>query len=390
MANQSFTSNFAGMSKSQLYDIMSQMKILTEQNQQQAKQILIDNPALTKALFQAQIMLGMVNPPKAVPSMQPAPSQPLQQSVQPVQPQSTPAPSLPVQAAPPDQASGNQMQPPARKQANHLVQSISSASALPGPPVTHQPQTMPSHPQQFVQQAKGHMNTQGMPISHPQSSHVHSMPPQQLHSSQQPPFHQSQVPTIFNQPQQSLHSSGSQHHPLQPPLPPQPRPPSMQPFLHQPHQQMGPHSGFQNSGASQPHHQQPPFSAANMHPGGSGFAHGQPSFPNQPPPQPMYQVGGSHLGRDFNNQGGGPMQVDRAPWMPGPPENTTGGVQLPGPPPLPSQVGPGSQPPSATPPTPNEMERALLQQVMNLTPEQINLLPPEQRQQVFQLQQMLR
>ncbi|KAJ6887597.1 hypothetical protein NC652_028761 [Populus alba x Populus x berolinensis] len=38
----------------------------------------------------------------------------------------------------------------------------------------------------------------------------------------------------------------------------------------------------------------------------------------------------------------------------------------------------------------SEMEKALLQQVMSLTPEQINLLPPEQRNQVLQLQQMLR
>lgn len=37
-----------------------------------------------------------------------------------------------------------------------------------------------------------------------------------------------------------------------------------------------------------------------------------------------------------------------------------------------------------------EMEKALLQQVMSLTPEQINLLPPEQRNQVLQLQEMLR
>lgn len=36
-----------------------------------------------------------------------------------------------------------------------------------------------------------------------------------------------------------------------------------------------------------------------------------------------------------------------------------------------------------------EMEQALLQQVMSLTPEQINMLPPEQRTQVLQLQQML-
>ena len=37
-----------------------------------------------------------------------------------------------------------------------------------------------------------------------------------------------------------------------------------------------------------------------------------------------------------------------------------------------------------------DMEQALLQQVMSLTPEQINLLPPEQRNQVLQLQQIMR
>lgn len=39
--------------------------------------------------------------------------------------------------------------------------------------------------------------------------------------------------------------------------------------------------------------------------------------------------------------------------------------------------------------TPEE-EKALLQQVMSLTQEQINLLPPDQRNQVLQLRQMLR
>uniref|UniRef100_A0A0D6QZN8 RRM domain-containing protein n=1 Tax=Araucaria cunninghamii TaxID=56994 RepID=A0A0D6QZN8_ARACU len=37
-----------------------------------------------------------------------------------------------------------------------------------------------------------------------------------------------------------------------------------------------------------------------------------------------------------------------------------------------------------------EIESALLQQVMNLTPEQINSLPPDQQQEVLQLQQMIR
>ncbi|KAG4187331.1 hypothetical protein ERO13_A08G094762v2 [Gossypium hirsutum] len=64
IGGEGLPASFAGMSKNQLYEIMSQMKTLIEQNQQQAKEILIQNPLLTKALFQAQIMVGMVKPLK--------------------------------------------------------------------------------------------------------------------------------------------------------------------------------------------------------------------------------------------------------------------------------------------------------------------------------------
>lgn len=37
-----------------------------------------------------------------------------------------------------------------------------------------------------------------------------------------------------------------------------------------------------------------------------------------------------------------------------------------------------------------EMEKMLVQQVMSMSAEQINMLPPEQRQQVLQLRDMLR
>jgi hypothetical protein len=106
-SNDALTNNLAGMSKHQLYEVMVQMKVhstfilitltnlqsvwtltctrliytvlhhdqscselmvqmLIQQNQQQARQVLIANPQLTKALFQAQIMLGMVRPPQMV------------------------------------------------------------------------------------------------------------------------------------------------------------------------------------------------------------------------------------------------------------------------------------------------------------------------------------
>lgn len=62
-----------------------------------------------------------------------------------------------------------------------------------------------------------------------------------------------------------------------------------------------------------------------------------------------FQVGGSHLGRDFNSQVGSSMQPERGPvWLPGLSDNM--GTQLPGPPPLvPGQMGQGSQPPRPAP-----------------------------------------
>lgn len=44
----------------QVWDLMSQMKSLIQANEQEARAILVGNPSLTRALFQAQIVLGMV------------------------------------------------------------------------------------------------------------------------------------------------------------------------------------------------------------------------------------------------------------------------------------------------------------------------------------------
>ncbi|KAG9448933.1 hypothetical protein H6P81_008898 [Aristolochia fimbriata] len=60
IAGDNLTSQLAGMSKNQLYDVMSQMKALIEQNQQQARQILVENPLLTKALFQVSFKLDVL------------------------------------------------------------------------------------------------------------------------------------------------------------------------------------------------------------------------------------------------------------------------------------------------------------------------------------------
>ncbi|KAK9062774.1 hypothetical protein SSX86_019964 [Deinandra increscens subsp. villosa] len=343
--------NLAGMSKNQLYDIMSQMKTLIEQNQDQARKILIENPLLTKALFQAQIMLGMLQPPQEVPNIQAAGSQNLQQAARPAQQPTAQITPLPGQSSLQDQPS--------------VPMPFSSVS--PSTP------SLPSHPSQPIQLSRSHMGAQSAPpMVSPQSSNVAALPPQ--YSTQPPPsVIQPTMPPASAAPlQQPLHTSSMHHLPLQPPLPPQPRPPSMPAFPHQNYPHMGPSGGFQHQGAPQLHHSQPMFHSSS-----------RPPLPNQQASQTLYQGGGSHVGMEFNQPERGSNWISETP----------AATHLPGGPPFlpPHMTSGASQPPrplSAALTT--HMEKALLQQVMSLTPEQINLLPPDQRNQVLQLQQMLR
>ncbi|THG04473.1 hypothetical protein TEA_022645 [Camellia sinensis var. sinensis] len=105
-------------------------------------------------------------------------------------------------------------------------------------------------------------------------------------------------------------------------------------FSHQIHSQIGQNPGFQHSGPPQLHHSQPMFHLGNKPPPSMGpsFPQGQPPLSSQPPPQSVYQVGGSHFGTEFNSQVGSSMQPERAPaWIPGLADNAMGS-QLPGPP----------------------------------------------------------
>ncbi|CAN7054380.1 unnamed protein product [Brassica rapa subsp. trilocularis] len=356
--------NLAGMTKSQLYGIMSQMKALIDQNHEQAREILIQNPLLTKALFQAQIMLGMVQPPQVVPKVELPQAAPQPQHSH----QSIP-PKPSVQAHTSSLQTGVGLQEPA---ATVQPQAPSRKHTLPMPPPPQQPRF--SHPQR--------LNPAGTSLSHPQSSQVQTAPPSVPHhpTSQPQSFHHLDTPASSTQlqQQQPMHSVGG----------PQQQP---RPYHHQfGPSQAGPNAGFQHHGAPPQHHSQPMFHSGNRLPasGGPQFPQGQPHLVSQPP----YQGVGQFRGDYNNNQLGGPTAADRGPsWMAGQSESSNI-THLPGlgPVPPPSQVGPGGGPPPRPAPISAEMEKALLQQVMSLTPEQINLLPPEQRNQVLQLQQVLR
>ena len=65
------TKRVADLTPTQMYEIMSQMKQMQQSDPTQARTLLIQNPQLSLALFQAQLVLGMVKPPS---SAAPAPA----------------------------------------------------------------------------------------------------------------------------------------------------------------------------------------------------------------------------------------------------------------------------------------------------------------------------
>eukprot|EP01018_Ginkgo_biloba_P019288 Gb_13366 [translate_table: standard] len=488
--NDPLTIHLASMSKSQLYEVLSDMKALIQQNQQQARQILVVNPQLPKALFQIQIMLGMV-PLQMLPSFR--------QSSNPPQQMQTGQPDLLIQTGQQGQihSGQNQMQPGQQTQMQvgqhgqiQMVQQ-SQPQNIPMQQLMQPPQHIPLQPQiQVIQQSQSQM-LQPLQSMQPQSQGLNLPVQPQMQSPPRSVLMQTQVPPILSgQSQQpSIQPSlGIMHHP---PLPQQPRP-SLQsiPPSAQVQSQTTQSLGFQPPIAA---HQLSSQSGSNPQTSlGIPFQkHSQPPpLPNQPPPQQPYQMGSgssagtvSHGGSDAICQGSaqsnlpssagilstgpgsviqggrgsnfvqglssmgpdvswsqvlppsGGVQYSTVPSGMGEPVGTCGdlttGMTAAGPAnvedgnaraypsvvggnvgmtagssdggvgsrPTPSQ-GPNQIPVEGMPhpqqqasqgtQLPPELESALLQQVMSLTEEQINSLPPEQRQQVLQLQRMLR
>ncbi|KAK1372058.1 cleavage stimulating factor 64 [Heracleum sosnowskyi] len=375
--------DFPGMTKDQIYDLMSQMKSLIDQNEQQARHILIQNPKLTQVLFQAQIMLGMVRPNQPNPNIPPpASQQPQQAALPPQQTNVHAALPLPGQTDLKDHIKASQ-NPNSLRKPNQPMMPVSSTSI---PSLNSQSHSLQS---QILQSAQQPLNAQVTTMPVQQSTQFQSMPHPSLHSAspQLPSLPPPPMPSASIQSQQPLQTSGIPHMQPQPAMPSLPRPASIPAFGHQPNTQMGPNAAFQHSNTVQMHHSQPMFQSGQNHPASMGHSMLR---GHEPPRQSLYQGGSPHLGMEFN-QTGGPMQAERgSSWIPGLRENTTGTQNIPGPPSfMAGQMGPASQLPRP-PALSSDMESALLQQVMSLTPEQISLLPPEQRNQVLQLQQMLR
>uniref|UniRef100_A0ACD5U1I7 Uncharacterized protein n=1 Tax=Avena sativa TaxID=4498 RepID=A0ACD5U1I7_AVESA len=372
-AGEALATHISGLSRPEMHDLMAQMKAMIDHDQERVRRMLVENPDVTRALFRAQVVLGMVKTPKAE---KPA------DIAQPAVAQITPP--APVKAAVQDRVNVSQTQLPTNHQ--NLQPSGPFPSGTSNLPSSLDLPIMPANPAQ----AKGYPNNHMISASAPQSSqHPNvTMPPHAPPQYSNVPSH---MPIAHSQPQQPLQNPGMFNQQLQPPLPQLPRPPSMQAYTHQMHQQV-PNSFGQHM------LQQPMY-----HPGGNpqnSYYTGQqqlnnqpPPLPNQPPPQLYQGQANSHVSSHYNNSQS--MQVDRsAPWGRGNQEASSAGSHFPGQfPGLPGQMAQGigaTQPGRPEAPLTADMEKMLVQQVLSMSPEQINMLPPEQRQQVLQLRDMLR
>ena len=159
------TDALSKMPRAALYDIMAQMKGLIQQNQQQARQILVTNPSLTRALFQAQILLGMLKNPL---SSDATPPQALPQA--PPQQQPVPMPGPAPQQQPQQQQ--QHYQPPQVPQQQQQQQQQQHAPAMrpqqvpPNTNVQYPPQDMQGPPQQGLPGAPQPMrNPHGQPMA---------------------------------------------------------------------------------------------------------------------------------------------------------------------------------------------------------------------------------
>ena len=349
LAHDPLTLHLAKMSRSQLTGIISELKGMATQNKELARQLLLSRPQLPKALFQAQIMLGMVTPQVLqMPNLRQV-SDPASQSLinEGHLGQTQPTLVQTVAGLPPYGQSKLQpgltpfIQEGQVSTLPHNTFAPSQSTANPKPPL--QPQIpLQHHPSNhFVPLGTGQNNLMLPSIRPPTLGSLSVRSPTQ-------PVN----PTAMNQ---QTHASFLQH----------PVRVGSSTISHNIHR-VRPDASFQagpsvSSGISQLFSKEVdgsftrPSKLARLDDGrGSSLSAGTSGVP--------VSIGSSHV------FGSSSLPIPAVPKI----EVTHSGQQ------------------SSQPQLPSDVESALLQQVLNLTPEQLSSLPPEQQQQVIQLQKTLK
>lgn len=329
LGNDPLTHYLARMSRHQLHEIMAELKSLTTQNKELSKNLLQGIPQLPKALFQAQIMLGVVTPQMMQMAKSQHPSGSLvQSSSHPNEPFLQPDPMIPVVSRPSSLPSNTPANPTVLQEPTATLHNFPQYQHASQPPVK-----MFSH---------GH---QSGVAAHP------PMPPQPLGGS-------SSVPT------QPLVTSVGLMSQVQPP------------FVQQHTRRAVMPTSVPQLPLTHPHHPQvvaapealpDEIRVADQASHLAEFAHPSKLRKLEDGTSVPGMVNSNHPAYTAPPQAVGPS---------GPSGSYNAGAA--------SFQQPGNEA-QLTP----DVESALLQQVLQLTPEQLSSLPPEQQQQVIELQKAL-
>ncbi|ESW15599.1 hypothetical protein PHAVU_007G085700 [Phaseolus vulgaris] len=368
LAHDPLTLHLAKMSRSQLTEMISELKGMATQNKDLARQLLLSRPQLPKALFQAQIMLGMVT------------SQVLQM-------------------------------PNLRLVSDQTSQSLMNEGQLVQPPLVQSLPTLPPHGQSKLQPGlipyaqEGQVSTiLHNPLASNQLTAHSKLPAQPRIPLQQHPNNLVLPGTLSGQPNLLLPSvrpglgSLSVRPPIQPTtstaLNQQMHTSLLQHSVHVGNSTVGhniqlvrPDANFQPG---------PAISSSNSQLLSKGDKSSNITYSNMP-----LGIEKTNMVRDSSESFSRPSKlmkleegrstplstgISDVPVTDGP-SHALGRSSLPI---LAANKAEGQYSEQQSSQLPPDVESVLLQQVLNLTPEQLSSLPPEQQQQVIQLQQALR
>ncbi|CAL1410015.1 unnamed protein product [Linum trigynum] len=358
LTSDPLTLHLAKMSRSQLNEVVTEMKVMATQNREAARQLLLERPQLPKALFQAQIMLGMVTPEVLqMPNIRAPSSQlglpPLQDTQQ-----GQHALQTLTGSAPPSQGTYPMTQIPGGHSSvvplNPSVQNQVSASSMHPMQPPNKTHVLPQAPLPGKSVVPLPLPAQPITRSQNQVTVDSSLLPQQIQQS------------IVQQPGQS--GGGNYGYKSQI---------GLRPFVSETSAKPEP---LMSSGISDPGRMdarpatQVPHEATRYN---RNMSYRQ--DPREPSNRPTKLLKLDE-GRNRSSSIGERNMANHTEFGP---SQTVPAISVPTKPlPKPEE--------KQAPQLPSDVESALLQQVLSLTPEQLSSLPPEQQQQVIQLQQALR
>ncbi|KAI4346569.1 hypothetical protein L6164_007454 [Bauhinia variegata] len=378
LAHDPLTLHLAKMSRSQLNDMISELKAMATQHKELARQLLLSRPQLPKALFQAQIMLGMVTPQML---QMPNLSQGAGQTSQPPVNEGQQAAFQGLPPHPQSKLQSGVIPNIQEAQVNTIAHNPHhSRSSHPKPPVQPRVQ-LPQHPSNLVAQQST--------LSGQSNLTLPSMRPQSMASLSIRPPTQLPISTSLNQQMQSSMLQHSGH--------------VGNPSAAHNIQTIRPDASFQlgpsiSGGISQPISKEADRSARALVL--SNWAKRSSTHQNMP----LISLDKTNVVQDSSEPVNRPaklMKLDEgrttsfSAGLTDVPANNglsqgLGSSSLPANPTSKTEMQYSEQQPSSQSQLPPDVESILLQQVLNLTPEQLSSLPPEQQQQVLQLQQALR